>query len=71
MASPGPDMLIGATSKRQMGRAPSAGAEDAAAAPRMARADGRRERAEGKVRSWRHDRLAAVYLSGNPAAIRP
>jgi hypothetical protein len=29
------------------------------------------ERAEGKVRSWRHDRLAAVYLSGNPAAIRP
>ena len=28
MASPGPDTLIRATSKRQMGRAPSAGAQD-------------------------------------------
>jgi hypothetical protein len=33
MASPEPDMLITATSQRQMGRAPSAGAEDGAAAP--------------------------------------
>jgi hypothetical protein len=51
MASPGPDTLIRATSKRQMGRAPSAGAEDA----RQRRTGGR-----GREMQLLHGELVAI-----------
>jgi polyphosphate kinase len=62
MASPGPDTLIRATFKRQMGRAPSAGAEDA-----------RQRRTGGRGREMRvlHGELVALqeWVKGSGARI--